>query len=1256
MKKIFFILFATFLMPFILKAEWVSVDKTKSSKIPPSVKIISDDMNSTVIKIEIAGFDLNEFMQENKSYQAVDLLTEVFTADPGNPELPYIAKVLAVPDHAGISIEVIESGEVQIFKNITLPPARQNWWEGQPKPVYEENAKAYQSEEVFPNEFVKVDPPGVFRDFRIARVSVYPLRYIPAKKELQAVSSITVRLNYGKGEVINPKTTVKKEIAPSFGKLYRSFIFNYQNVLDNLYNGKEAGHELMLCIMPDEFVASFQIYADWKRQSGTDIHVTKFSDIGANASNPDIIKTHIADAYHNWDVPPTYVLIIGDDGVFPKKIVTYPDYSFPNEDFFVEIDGNDYFPEMMIGRFTNQGDYRMQVMINKFMLYEKTPYTTNTDWFKKGVVCANNEFISQVETKRFTANLMLEAGGFTSVDTLMSDADPWGGGCTIDLSDVLNVLNNGRSYLNYRGEGWYYGWYANCYDFSTSDVSNLNNDQKFTFVTSIGCGVAMFDAPGGNCFGEEWVEMGSLTSPRGGIAFIGPTSNTHTTNNNKIDKGIYVGMFNEGLDTPGQALLRGKFYMYSIFGNDYYVAYHYKIYCVLGDPSLHVWKDVPQVVNVSYPASIPVGNHQVDFNITFASNGQPVANAEVCVTGEDVFVTGFSDETGTATLDFIPLSAENLTVTVRGGNVIPFQGSMNVIPSDIYIEPEGEPVITELDGNSDGLVNPNEHCSITFTLKNWGIQTANNVQATLSTENNDVVEIINANVNFGNISPSSTFTGNPFQFFVKPICPIGEIISLQLHITSTSYTWDYNYEVEVMGCEISYENFIVYDGGEGNLNFRMDPGETVVVVLSIKNFGNDLAPDVMGILQTSNPYITIVDSIGSFGELAVNGISKNLNNCYIVQVDPACPTGYLVDYTLKTYTQNGNYPYMEYLYFQMPVSLPIPADYTGPDNYGYYAYSSDDSFYEQTPEYDWIEIDGIGTQLNLPLVSDYTQTVNLPFTFKYYGQDFNQIRVSTDGWMAFGSGTQIAPINYPLPHTDNISSMVAVFWDDLYDHDFFLGDIIYYNDAENHRFIIEWDSIAQNNILIEIVKENFQVILLNPQYYPTSTGDGEIIMQYKKVEAPETNTIGIENFAQNIGLQYVFDNNYDPTASALGNESAIKFTTEPPFTTIITSLEENADAGKISDGSRLGQNKPNPFISRTRIDYSLAQASNVTLKIYNVDGALIRILQNGQQSAGNYSVEWNGLNSEGNLVGPGIYFYRLQTEDYLGTMKMFMMK
>ena len=680
LKKILIILIISAVIPFKMNAEWVSIDKNKVSKTPPKVTLISNDSNSTIIKVELSGFNLKELFIDGKTYQAIDLMTEIFSNESGFPELPHIAKILAIPDQSGVSVEVIATGNIQTFKNIYLPPARLSWWEGQAESPYTENPEAYNSNDIFPKELVKIDPPSIFRDFRISRVSIFPIRYIPAKKELQAISSITVRINYGEGEVVNPKTTAKKEISPSFGKLYRSFIFNYQEVLDNLYGGSEDGRELMLCIMPDIFPDSFQIYADWNRQSGTDIHITKFSDIGANSSNPNIIKDHITDAYHNWEIPPTYVLIVGDDGVFPKKEVTLAGWTFPNEDFFVEIDGNDHFPEMMIGRFTNQGVYRMQVMINKFLKYEKTPYIENTDWFKKGVCCSNNAYESQVETKRFAAYLMRE-GGF-QVDTLMSDGSPWEDDeCSMNVNDIVDVINDGRSYVNYRGEGWSDGWHANCYGFYKSNVTGLINGEMFPFVTSIGCGVAMFDAGSSNCFGEEWVQMGEIDEFRGGCAFVGPTSNTHTTYNNKIDKGIYMGMFQGGMDTPGQALLRGKFFMYEIFGNDPMVAYHYKVFCVLGDPSLHIWKDIPNEVIVDYPSTIPLGSSTTEISITFASSGLGVANAQLCIVGENLFETYTSDAFGNVTVDITTEVAETLSLTVRGGNVYPYQATIEVVPS-----------------------------------------------------------------------------------------------------------------------------------------------------------------------------------------------------------------------------------------------------------------------------------------------------------------------------------------------------------------------------------------------------------------------------------------------------------------------------------------------------------------------------------------------------------------------------------------------
>jgi hypothetical protein len=1074
------------------------------------------------------------------------------------------------------------------------------------------------------------------------------------------VNSITVRVNYGAGEVINPKTTARKAIAPSFGKIYRSFILNYQHVLETRYGGREEGRELILCIMPDLYAESFQIYADWKRQSGTDVHITKFTDIGANANDPDIIKAHIADAYHNWEYPPTYVLIVGDDGVFPKKIVTYPDYSFPNEDYFVEIDGNDYFPEMMIGRFTNQAEYRMQVMINKLMMYEKNPYTSDPTWFIKGTVCANNDYASQPDTKRFTYHKMMDDGDFLSVDTLMSDGSYGGYGCTVDLEDITNAINNGRGFLNYRGNGWSDGWHANCYYFSTTDVSALNNGQKFTFVTSIGCGVAMFDAGGGNCFGEEWMEMGTMTSPRGAIAFLGPTSNTHTAYNNQIDKGIYTGMFDEELETPGQALLRGKLYMYSVFGNDYYTPYHFKVYCCLGDPSIHIWKSVPFIVTVNYPSTIPVGTSEVEFTVTRPLYGTPIANALVCVTGDEVFATGYTDSSGVAVVTISSTFEDSLTVVVRGGGVKPFQGNMVTIQYDTYIEPIGDPFIDDLDGNDDGRINPNENCSVTYTLVNWGVETAYGVQATLSTEDTDYITIVTPDpVNFGNISPSISVTGSPFQIYIKPGCPVGQNFTLQLHITCDTSFWDYSNHENVKGCKINLDNFVIYDPcAAPGMNFRLDPGESDVVVLSVKNNGEDLAPNLTGILCSDDPFITVTDSTGSFGTLNMGALAMNTEDVFMVSVSSSCPTDYMAAFNLKTCTQNGNYPYQTSIDFEIPVSKPVPADYTGPDAYGYYAYSSEDSFYDQTPVFDWVEIEGTGNLLGLPLISDYTATVNLPFPFQYYGINYNTVRVSTDGWLAFGSGTQTAPVNMPLPNNDNVNNMVGVFWDDLYDNEFFMGKILFYHDVFQHRFIIEWDSISHNAFSSTPIKEYFQAILLNPEYYTTTTGDGDIIVQYRSVTDISSCTVGIENQTQDVGLQYVYNENYDPTASVLTDGLAIRFTTEPPFTNILTGEGEFGDKPGNSGQGKVfqAQNHPNPFTSSTRIDYLLPETGKVTISVYDIRGELVRTLFHGKQLSGDYSIEWNRLNNNGIPANPGVYFCRFKTDEHSQTLKMILLK
>ena len=83
----------------------------------------------------------------------------------------------------------------------------------------------------------------------------------------------------------------------------------------------------------------------------------------------------------------------------------------------------------------------------------------------------------------------------------------------------------------------------------------------------------------------------------------------------------------------------------------------------------------------------------------------------------------------------------------------------------------------------------------------------------------------------------------------------------------------------------------------------------------------------------------------------------------------------------------------------------------------------------------------------------------------------------------------------------------------------------------------------------------------------------------------------------------------------------------------------------------LSQNYPNPFNPSTTISYSIPVSSFVTLKVFDILGNEIRSLVNEEKSEGNYEVEFNAAN-----LPSGVYFYRLQTANFIETRKMVLMK
>ena len=91
------------------------------------------------------------------------------------------------------------------------------------------------------------------------------------------------------------------------------------------------------------------------------------------------------------------------------------------------------------------------------------------------------------------------------------------------------------------------------------------------------------------------------------------------------------------------------------------------------------------------------------------------------------------------------------------------------------------------------------------------------------------------------------------------------------------------------------------------------------------------------------------------------------------------------------------------------------------------------------------------------------------------------------------------------------------------------------------------------------------------------------------------------------------------------------------------------------------QNFPNPFNPETWIPYTLADNTDVNVRIYDVEGKLVRDLDIGYQRSGRYisrekAVYWDGRDQLGESVSSGVYFYTLKADAFSDTHRMVILK
>lgn len=106
-----------------------------------------------------------------------------------------------------------------------------------------------------------------------------------------------------------------------------------------------------------------------------------------------------------------------------------------------------------------------------------------------------------------------------------------------------------------------------------------------------------------------------------------------------------------------------------------------------------------------------------------------------------------------------------------------------------------------------------------------------------------------------------------------------------------------------------------------------------------------------------------------------------------------------------------------------------------------------------------------------------------------------------------------------------------------------------------------------------------------------------------------------------------------------------------PATDVPYEFEET-----LPDNYSLSNNYPNPFNPSTTIEFSLPRRAHTTLEIFNVLGAKVNTLLDNNLSAGSYKVIWDSHDSDGNEVASGVYFYKLETAEFVETKKMILVQ
>jgi hypothetical protein len=653
----------------------------------PGVEILS----STAEAIDlIVRFPANPLIPNDPDNPGLPVFDETLYDHPANagvPDLPVLNEEIEIPANEGLTLELLDSvSHTAALGEDGLPTAIPTRADDVVKCAENEvcsldsSSSSAQTDGLFPSAVAQMVNSYVVRGHQVAQFQFWPVQYNIDLGTVEIFEQITLRISISGASSREADTNPVAYTSEAFETLLSSAILNYSEPIKE-ETDRAIGGEGYLIIAPDAFISTLTSLVDLKEYQGFSVTVAGLS---ATGTSPESIKAYIQNAYDNWSVPPTYVLLIGD---VDNSSNTMPAFTGTSSNtatdlYYGTVDGSDWVPDIFVGRLPARTTAQLAVMINNLNAYNNL--TGSESWVKKAAFLASNDstYWSFAEaTQNYVTGSLTQPRGYTGT----YPSNPQAGGDKLyaytysaGTANVASAVNNSRVLVSYTGHGSTVSWGGP--SFGQTNIRSITSTGVFSVVTSFACLTGNYGIT--ESFGETWM----LQSNKGAIAFIGSSASTYWTPDDMMERAMMNALYS-GSD---KANVIGSFTYAGLMAVEAsrpgtgtaQSLYYWEAYNILGDPSLEML----------------LGPKSSDFTLT----AEP-SSLTVCQSGNNTTTIGVGQTNGFSTPVTLSLSGvpNGITPTLSVNPVTP-PSSSQLSLSAAHNAPTGEYTLL-VSGDAGGL-------------------------------------------------------------------------------------------------------------------------------------------------------------------------------------------------------------------------------------------------------------------------------------------------------------------------------------------------------------------------------------------------------------------------------------------------------------------------------------------------------------------------------------------------------------------------